>query len=288
MIWKCNICNAELKLLNNQPPLFCPNCGHKDQALSENVTQNEDSNTQQTINIPLKSEQQKIICPICCSEIYSNEERKQCPDCNVYYHQECWDENQGCATYGCPSSPTGKSVQNDTTQNVEWKPCPWCHTLLPINTVICSTCGHQTDNIPIGNHIEEKLKEDLKIGLLTIRRKLQLLWQDAKPLILYLLHMYKRAINLYVTFKGEDTRSEFASFVLISFIISLILIIFSNNIKLASLYWISTLLPTIASIVRRLRNAGMSPWYCSAIPILIFLLFAPTEQKDSLSQINEK
>ena len=286
MIWKCNICNAEVELLSNQPPLFCPNCGHKHQALSENTPKNEDGNTTQTINTHLEPEQQKIICPICCSEIYSHEERKQCPNCNVYYHQECWEENQGCATYGCPSSPE-KSVQNETTNSVEWKPCPWCHTLLPIKTVICSTCGHRTDEQPTETHFQDKLKEDLKIGLLTIHNKMLLLWQDCKPLIFYTLRMYKRAIGLYATFIGEDTRKEFTSFIIISVIISLILIILSNNIILVSLYWISTLLPTTASIVRRLRNAGMSPWYCFAIPIVILLLFVPTEHKDSLSQTNE-
>jgi len=28
-----------------------------------------------------------------------------CPACDVPHHAECWNENGGCTTYGCPESP---------------------------------------------------------------------------------------------------------------------------------------------------------------------------------------
>ncbi len=32
-----------------------------------------------------------------------------CPQCDAPYHQECWEENQGCCVYGCPAHPVVKS-----------------------------------------------------------------------------------------------------------------------------------------------------------------------------------
>ena len=283
MIWKCNNCNIEQEVEGLQPPIFCPNCGQKNMLSGNSIQNDKDGLLPQTAIAPLQeSKSKRLICPICCSEIIQQDEQTICPHCNVCYHKECWDDNQGCATYGCPAAPE-HSGHEDVNRTVEWQPCPWCHTLLPGKMVICSTCGHRTDELPAGAQFKENLKKDLKHGLLTIRSKTLLLWNECMPYLLYLLRMYKRSILLYASFSGEDTRKEFTSFAFATLIIILILSVFSGNAILICLYCLGTLLPTAASIVRRLRNAGLSPWYCFAVPVLLLLLFVPTEHNESKS-----
>ena len=41
-------------------------------------------------------------CAVCHSQIQEDEESTQCPDCAMQFHIECWQENFGCSSYGCP------------------------------------------------------------------------------------------------------------------------------------------------------------------------------------------
>jgi len=41
-------------------------------------------------------------CAICQSPILPGDARHQCATCSQTYHAECWNENHGCAAYGCP------------------------------------------------------------------------------------------------------------------------------------------------------------------------------------------
>ena len=41
------------------------------------------------------------ICPVCSTPVESADVRTVCTSCKVTFHQECWQENKGCATYGC-------------------------------------------------------------------------------------------------------------------------------------------------------------------------------------------
>ena len=40
-------------------------------------------------------------CAICQSSIYTAEKTIACPKCGLIFHAECWQENMGCAAYGC-------------------------------------------------------------------------------------------------------------------------------------------------------------------------------------------
>src|SRR5256885_14618716 len=40
-------------------------------------------------------------CGICQSAIQPAEQTTTCPSCNLTFHSECWQENLGCAAYGC-------------------------------------------------------------------------------------------------------------------------------------------------------------------------------------------
>jgi hypothetical protein len=41
-------------------------------------------------------------CAVCHSALMPGEETTACPDCAMTYHAECWRENFGCSSYGCP------------------------------------------------------------------------------------------------------------------------------------------------------------------------------------------
>ncbi len=40
-------------------------------------------------------------CPFCKTAIQPGEDIKVCPACGMPHHQNCWEENKGCTTFGC-------------------------------------------------------------------------------------------------------------------------------------------------------------------------------------------
>jgi len=44
-------------------------------------------------------------CPICGATIALGDDVRNCTECGQSYHVDCWNENDGCATYACQSSP---------------------------------------------------------------------------------------------------------------------------------------------------------------------------------------
>src|SRR5881275_814501 len=40
-------------------------------------------------------------CAICLDQIRDEDMQTACPVCRAPYHSECWQENRGCAIYGC-------------------------------------------------------------------------------------------------------------------------------------------------------------------------------------------
>lgn len=279
MIWKCKYCSEELTVKDGNLPLFCPACGQKQEETapsSSGTSEGEDSAADEAAE--KTQDVAEHICPVCCTKIENDDEVHICPHCGIYHHKECWDENQGCASYGCPSSPRHDG-HDEASHSVDWKPCPWCHTLLPVKTMICSSCGRRTDEVPSSSQLASKLGTGFFDGLSVIREKLLLLWKDFTPLALAILQHYKHCLRLYASFSGEDTRKDFMSYLFMTVIISWILTALPGNMVLACLYWSATILPTAAAVVRRLKNAGMSPWFCIAFPLLPLLLLVPKEEK---------
>ncbi len=50
-------------------------------------------------------------CPYCQCEIDAGERSIVCPTCGIPHHEECWQENGGCTTYGCENSPQVRQNQ---------------------------------------------------------------------------------------------------------------------------------------------------------------------------------
>src|SRR5262249_1547348 len=66
-------------------------------------------------------------------------------DCHAPYHSECWQENAGCAVYGCPQVPPTAHREALEIPAAYWgqenKPCPACGQQILAAAVRCRHCG---------------------------------------------------------------------------------------------------------------------------------------------------
>jgi len=65
-------------------------------------------------------------CPYCQFPIKHESETVQCPACKSPHHQECWEENEGCTTFGCQETsfivPTSGSQEISIGEPVNQRP----------------------------------------------------------------------------------------------------------------------------------------------------------------------
>ncbi len=74
-------------------------------------------------------------CPFCKTEIKQEDAVKVCPVCGIPHHAGCWEENQGCTTFGCPEQhyePQGTNITDV---------CVKCGALLGDGQAFCAKCG---------------------------------------------------------------------------------------------------------------------------------------------------
>lgn len=132
-IYHCSSCGKTFTAdeANIGPDLACPAC----QQWGEQLGANKPSNI---------IEQTKL-CGICLSVLGVSEESTSCPVCRADYHADCWNENKGCAVYGCSQAP-----QVDLRGSLEipvsfWgrenKPCPSCGREILAAATRCRFCG---------------------------------------------------------------------------------------------------------------------------------------------------
>jgi len=57
-------------------------------------------------------------CPYCGTGIRDGDVSIFCPSCGVEYHQECWLDSEGCATYGCSQTGILKAPPMKITQEM--------------------------------------------------------------------------------------------------------------------------------------------------------------------------
>jgi predicted RNA-binding Zn-ribbon protein involved in translation (DUF1610 family) len=84
-------------------------------------------------------------CAICQTVIQPAESEGSCPACGAIYHPECWQENGGCAVYGCKNVPATESRRSIEIPISYWgqeqKPCPVCGAKIQAAAVRCRHCG---------------------------------------------------------------------------------------------------------------------------------------------------
>ena len=85
------------------------------------------------------------LCAICQSILDRHEPAASCPDCQAQFHAECWQENGGCAIYGCPSVPATEHRTTIETPSSYWgqenRPCTRCGRDILAAAVRCRHCG---------------------------------------------------------------------------------------------------------------------------------------------------
>jgi RING finger family protein len=77
--------------------------------------------------------------------LVADDDPVSCPSCATRYHADCWTENHGCATYGCPEVPPTEGLRSLEVAPSYWgqeqKACPSCGTSILAAAVRCRTCG---------------------------------------------------------------------------------------------------------------------------------------------------
>ena len=102
-----------------------------------------------------------------------------------------------------------------------------------------------------------------------------------------ILEYYIRAYINCVDFRGRATRPEFWSFALVQFVILAVVWVLGLAIEplnwLGTIYWLATLVPSVAVTVRRLHDTDRSGWWALMylVPligwaVLLILLAGPT------------
>jgi hypothetical protein len=279
MTWVCQCCNITLDIRGSETIEFCPKCGA--QATGKNIDDITDAGSSVK---PVADESfapstdVSCLCPVCCYRFMPPDESVDCPDCKTKYHKECWEDNKGCATYGCKSAQC-LDLHYHEQKNGELVPCPWCNALLPPSVIICNICENRIDLYGAKSTLKEHASatyQKIAHNLLNLLQDFIILLRTIKPLVLKTLHLYKCGILFYADFNSTATREQFSCFAITTLCISFILVALPENFYLANIYWAGTFLPTIGIIIRRLRDTGLSPWYLFTGPLLLLLLFAPS------------
>ena len=82
-------------------------------------------------------------CSICNTQITDLDLFFTCTICDSPYHEICWKEMGGCATYGCKAAATAEKPPMPASFARGWgdeKNCPSCSSKIPASVLGCA-CG---------------------------------------------------------------------------------------------------------------------------------------------------
>ncbi|GAB4150775.1 MAG: hypothetical protein Tsb009_25800 [Planctomycetaceae bacterium] len=84
------------------------------------------------------------VCSICQSPIITGDPIRTCESCSSKFHDECYQHNAGCGTYGCDRAPeTLKMYVAGEEATGAWgdvKYCPNCNELIESRALKCPAC----------------------------------------------------------------------------------------------------------------------------------------------------
>ena len=290
MHWTCPKCSCSLEM-GDTPVVFCPYCGVK--TTEDSVSSKPGSNVyEEEADKHENSQLPSPTCPVCCCEILPEEDRISCPDCGMLYHKDCWEDNKGCAIFGCKSAQCLDVHLNQKTASAEDAvSCPWCHSSLSPKIVKCPFCGNRTGKTSAVCFSYASVREK---ALVPIENNLRLLWPDVvtawkrtAPYLRRILGTYRMTITRYADFRGTENRTVFFGFLAVSVLIFLILLTIPGSSYLVMIYMAVTICPTLAVMTRRLHDTGLSGWFLCAVPVLPLLLCVRTLTQAEKS-LNEK
>jgi len=68
------------------------------------------------LKVSVASEAAGRPCPYCRAGLEPGAQAEKCDACNTLHHEDCWDENGGCTTYGCANAPKRAGEERATPQ----------------------------------------------------------------------------------------------------------------------------------------------------------------------------
>lgn len=303
-LWICRKCDFSFETDDPSRLAFCPNCGCRSDDTAEtcNATPPSTVATAGDAGAPHGEEAQlgdspasyppettdapdgdnlaaststdcdgPKICSICCSEIGPDDDVVICPDCKSAYHKDCWEDNKGCATYGCRSANCLEVHRQDTDapdgNDGEWHECPVCHMLIQPGQTECPVCRKNDTGVHVADNLQDFCG--------SIQRNLALLWRELCPCVGNVFRSVGHSLMSYAKFSGNAARYEFICYAMV-YMLMCILVSPANTGPLRYIFFIATAIPTLALIVRRLHDTGLSGWHMFLLPILPLLLLVPT------------
>lgn len=90
-------------------------------------------------------------CPYCKTTIQIGEPVTVCAACGMPHHESCWDENQGCTTFGC-------AKQHNLVQGLVSKHCSKCNAELQDSHAFCPQCGQKIE-LPVHEAVSSKISQ---------------------------------------------------------------------------------------------------------------------------------
>jgi hypothetical protein len=93
-------------------------------------------------------------CPFCLCDMDPGQHVVVCPECGLAHHADCWEENEGCCTFGCKLAPLRHSLgppvaapaQAARTSSMpviagdQRRRCSNCGRFLPLGETRCRHC----------------------------------------------------------------------------------------------------------------------------------------------------
>lgn len=215
-------------------------------------------------------------CPFCCNSFAEEDTVKICPDCKTPHHAECWEDNRGCSTYGCPSAPLGQTHTAGGGTDGNLVPCPACGAMHPATDLVCTACGKLFGGdrplvLSLASSSETK-PPDGEVPSLFWKKLGRNLWLLAKDAAV----IWWKEFSRYAEFRGRTARESFLVFALVTVAMGHVCIECHGPWLVLAL-----VLPFLAACVRRLRDTDISPWMVFCLPLLPVLLLVPTVETKS-------
>jgi hypothetical protein len=112
--------------------------------------------------------------------VAADEQLTTCSGCGAVYHSDCWEENQGCAVYGCTEVPPTEKLENIEIPASYWgretKPCPACDREIQAAALRCRHCGATFPSHRPQDRSDYDKQQEFEQNQPTLRRSIILLF----------------------------------------------------------------------------------------------------------------